>query len=161
MVDPRQRSQRRSAGKRGKSLRPLRNFTLFLDESFDCKEVKDELVKAHIKFVVYSQRFQSSAEDQNVLPLVGKRGWAMLTCDSRNRYRELERKAILLHRVRQFVFSGNLGGPALAILLVRIYPQMRSFARRHERPFVAMVTKSGHIELRMDKNGVIVGSRKK
>jgi hypothetical protein len=122
--------------------------------------VKDELVKANIKFVIYSKWFQSSTEDQNVLPLVGKRGWAMLTCDRRNRYRELERKAILLHRVRQFIFSGNLGGPALANVLVRIYSQMRSFARRHERPFVAVVTRSGHIELRMDRDGKTVGSQK-
>jgi hypothetical protein len=115
--------------------------------------VKDELVKANIKFVVYSQYFKGSTEDQNVLPLVGKRGWAMLTCDRRNRYRELERRAILLHRVRQFVFSGNLGGPALATLLVRIYPQMREFARKNDRPFVAVVTKGGHIELRMEASG--------
>jgi hypothetical protein len=152
MGDPKTRSRKRSSGKPVKN-KPLKNFTLYLDENFDCEEVKAQLSAANIKFRVYSTDFKGGEEDPNILPLVGRRGWAMLTCDSKNRYRELERKSILRHRVRQFVFSGNLGAATLAGLLVRVYPTMRRFAREHERPFVAMITKSGDIYLRMDHQG--------
>ena len=64
----------------------------------------------------------------------------MLTHDSKNRYRVLERKNILRYRVRQFTFTANLGGHALARLLVEVYPKMRKFARENERPFVAIIT---------------------
>ena len=121
--------------------------------------MKAALSAANIKFRVYSQDFTGGEEDSNILPLVGKRGWAMLTCDSQNRYRLLERKTIQQHRVRQFIFSGNLGAARLAELIVSVYPKMRSFARENERPFVAVITKSGEINLRMDHKGTFAGAR--
>jgi hypothetical protein len=77
----------------------------------------------------------------------------MLTRDRKNRYRGLERKMVLEHKLRQFVFSGNIGGQRMAQLLVNIYPEMRKFARCNERPFVAIVTASRNIYLRMDSRG--------
>jgi len=150
MGDPRQKSQKRF---RGKSARPLRNFTLYLDESFDCSEVKEALSKANIKFKLYSDHFPRGQEDEQILQLCGRHGWAMLTCDRKNRYRDLERKVVVRFRVRQFVFSGNLGAEQLAKLLVETYSEMRRFARANERPFIAVVTKIGNIYLRMDKRG--------
>jgi hypothetical protein len=158
MGDPKRRSRKRSSGKQVKS-KPLKNFTLYLDESFDCDEVKTVLSTAKIKFRVYSENFKCGEEDPNILQLAGRRGWAMLTLDSKNRYRGLERECILRYKVRQFVFSGNLGGAALAALLVNVYPEMRVFAREHSRPFVAMITKSGDIYIRMDHLGNFSGAK--
>ena len=87
------------------------------------------------------------------------KGWALLTFDTKNRYRELERKSILRYRVRQFIFTVNLGEAALTRLLAEVYPKLRRFARKHERPFVSVVTKLGDIYLRMDKEGRFVGSK--
>src|SRR5271169_6156810 len=120
MGDPKRRSRKRSSGKQGK--KPLKNFTLYLDENLNCEEVKAALSAANIKFRVFSQDFRGGEEDSSILPLAGKHGWAMLTCDSRNRYRELERKSILRYRVRLFITPANLGGAALAQLLVNVYP---------------------------------------
>ena len=158
MGDPKRRSRKRSSGKQANS-KPLKNFTLYLDESFDCEEVKTALSSANIKFRIYSEDFKSGEEDPNILPLAGKRGWAMLTCDTKNRYRGLERKSIFRYRVRQFIFSGNLGGATLAGLLVKVYPKMRTFARENGRPFVAVITKSGDIYLRMDHRGNVSGEK--
>jgi hypothetical protein len=155
MGDPTKKSRKRSSGKQEKH-KPLKNFTLYLDESFNCEEVKAVLLAANIKFRVFLQDFSDGEEDRNILKLVGKRGWAMLTCDSKNRYRDLERNSILRHRVRLFVFSGNLGGLALAKLLVNVYPKMRAFSREHSRPFVAGITKSGDVHLRMDHRGTTI-----
>jgi len=120
--------------------------------------VKAALSKATIKFRVYTEDFSGATEDASILPLVGERGWAMLTCDSKNRYRGVERGSILRFRVRLFVFSGNLGGATLADLLVRVYQKMRTFTREHSRPFVAVITKSGDIYLRMDHRGNVSGT---
>jgi hypothetical protein len=159
MGDPKRRSRKRSSGKQVKS-KPLKNFTLYLDESFNCEEVKAALTKANIKFRVYTDDFRGGEEDPNILPLVGERGWAMLTCDSKNRYRGVEHKSILRFQVRLFVFSANLGGATLAELLVKVYQKMRAFAREHARPFVAVITKSGDIYLRMDNRGNVSGPGK-
>jgi len=106
---------------------------------------------------VFSDHFPKGEEDEQILELCGRHGWAMLTCDRKNRYRELERKAVLRFRVRQFIFSGNLGGKELAKLLVDCHPAMRNFARLNERPFIAIVTKNGDIYGRMDKDGRMSG----
>lgn len=79
MGDPKRKSRKRSPGKQVNN-KPLKNFTLYLDESFDCQEVKAALSAAKYKFRVYSQDFRGGEEDPNILPLVGKRGWAMITC---------------------------------------------------------------------------------
>jgi PIN like domain len=155
MGDPKKRSQKRSSGKQAK--RPLKNFTLYLDESLDCEEVRNVLSSANIKFRCCSEDFKKGEEDSTILHLAGKHGWAMLTHDTKNRYRELERRNILSYRVRQFIFTANLGGHALAQLLVNVYPKMRHFARENGRPFVAVVTKSGDIYLRMDSQGKVSG----
>jgi hypothetical protein len=115
--------------------------------------VKEALSKANIKFRLYSDHFKKGEDDELILQLCGRHGWAMLTCDRKNRYRELERRTIIRSRVRQFVFSGNLGGEQLARLLVSNYSEMRRFAREHERPFIAVVTKAGNVYLRMDSKG--------
>lgn len=148
MGDPKRRLRKRSSGKK-----PLKNFTLYLDQSFDCEEVKAALSSANIKFRVYTQDFQPGEDDTNILKRVGQRGWAMLTFDSKNRYRGLERQSILTHKVRQFVFTANLGGAALARLIVDVHQKMRKFAKENERPFVAVVTKSGDIYVRMRSDG--------
>ena len=155
MGDPKRRSRKRSSGKQAK---PLKNFTLYLDESFDCEEVKAALSANNIKFRVYSKDFSVGEEDPNILPLVGKRRYALLTLDTRNRYRTLERQSILRYGVRQFIFTANLGGTALAQLLVSAYPKMRRFARENGRPFVAVVTKMRDIYLRMDNRGNFCGT---
>jgi hypothetical protein len=111
------------------------------------------------QYRVFSESFKRGEEDPNILQLAGKRGWVLLTCDSKNRYRELERKSILRHRVRQFIFTANLGGAALAKLLVDVYPEIRKFCRENERPFVAVITKAGNIYLRMDHHGNVSGAK--
>ena len=117
----------------------------------------EALARENIKYIPFSAKFKKGEEDQKILEACGRHGWAMLTCDRRNRYRELERRAVLQNRVRQFVFSANLGGLALANLLVKVYQEMRKFSRQHGRPFVAIVTRVGNIYLRMDKQGNMHG----
>jgi hypothetical protein len=150
MADPWEKSKRRSIGN---SVRPLKNFTIYLDEGFDCPEVKGALVKAGIKFISHFDRFPSGMEDEAIFARIGRKGWVRLTLDRQNRHRDLERQNILDHKVRQFVFTANLGGVALGKLVVSCYPHIRQFCHRHGKPLVATVTKSGQIVLRMDCTG--------
>ncbi|HET8890263.1 MAG TPA: hypothetical protein VFQ41_15285 [Candidatus Angelobacter sp.] len=115
---------------------------------------------ASIKYKIYSEKFKRNEDDTRILRLAGEKGYGLLTCDSKNRYRDVERAAVLYYKVRQFVFSGNLGGIPLARLLVKIKNEIRQFCRDHERPFVATITVGGKINLLMDKNGNIHGRKK-
>jgi hypothetical protein len=111
------------AGKKGKSKkrsygkelsRPLKSFTLYLDESVDFDEVAEALDKVNVRYQRHRDHFGSKIgiRDEALLPYVGRKRWILLTTDQRQRSKHIERLQIFHYKIRQFVFtSGNLGKP--------------------------------------------------
>jgi hypothetical protein len=80
---------------------------------------------------------------------VGEHGWVLLTKDKKIRFNELERSAIQRYRVREFYFaSGNYSGAEMAEMLVAALRDIARFCRRYNAPFIASISKSGHVSLR-------------
>lgn len=149
----RRRSKKRSGGKKDA---PHRGFTLYLDENYNCEEVKERLTRANIRF---KAGLFDGKPDSLFLPEIGRRKWILITTDKRIRYREIEKAAVVKSKVRLFVFtSGNMGHAAMADALVKAKTSMRNFCKTHESGFSASVHKSGKIELRMDHTGKLYGS---
>ena len=74
----------------------------------------------------------------------------LVTKDKKIRYNELEKAAVLRHRVREFYFSsGNYSGAEMAEMLIAALPEMAKVCRKHEPPFIASITKSGKVNLRL------------
>jgi hypothetical protein len=72
---------------------------------------------------------------------------------SASAYNLLEKHALEIHSVREFVFtSGNLSGQDMAAALELALNKMRSFCRRNKPPFVASITRTGEVYLRWPKN---------
>src|ERR1035438_7956808 len=93
MSDPWQKSKRQSSGKRGgPSKSRQHNPTFWLDENFDCPEVKRVLDRAGIRYRMYKQdvRPNSGSVDTSFLPKVGERGWLLITADWHQRTRPRE-----------------------------------------------------------------------
>ena len=83
-------------------------------------------------------------------PLVGEKGWLLLTKDKKIRYNELEKAAVVQYRVREFYFSsGNYSGAEMAEMLIAALPEMAKICRKHAPPFIASITKSGKVNLRL------------
>ena len=75
--------------------------------------------------------------------MVGSKGWILLTSDKRIRYNLLEKHALEIYAVREFVFtSGNMSGQDMAKALEVALKKMRSFCRRTKPPFVASITRT-------------------
>src|SRR5260370_9641376 len=91
----------------------LEPFVVFLDEtSHNCAPIHRALESAEIEFVQHGSKFRSGEFDEVWLPVVGNAGWAVLTCDKRIRYNQLEREKIIEHRIREFVFTSGVVHPA-------------------------------------------------
>src|SRR5208283_2274685 len=87
------------------------------------------------------------------LPTVGNNGWLLLTKDKRIRFNELEKAAIQRYGVREFYFtSGNYSGAEMAAMLVSALREMARFCRRYDPPFIASISKSGKVSLRLPAN---------
>jgi PIN domain-containing protein len=103
-----------------------------------------------VKHERHGSYFAPGTEDIAWLPFVGQNGWLLITKDKRIRYNELEKAAVLRHRVRQFYFSsGNSSGREMAAMLAAALPQMVKIYRKHAPPFIASISKSGSVSLRL------------
>lgn len=75
-----------------------------------------------------------------------------MTADQAIRYSELEKRAVVMHKVREFVFtSGNLNKNELAKIIKIAMPSMRRLFEKQKPPFIATITKSGNVNLRYPK----------
>jgi hypothetical protein len=75
---------------------------------------------------VHDGHFPIEAEDVDWLPVVGQKGWVLISKDKAIRRNPLERAALLNANVRSFFLTGgNLTGPEMAAI-----------------PFIATVTRT-------------------
>ena len=147
--------KKQSGGSSGRQLSLPEDFVLYLDENLhNCKPILDALVQHGIRYERHGTHFSPGTEDTIWLPFVGAHGWVLLTKDKRIRFNELEKSAIQRNRVREFYFaSGNYSGAEMAEMLVAALRDIARFCRRYHPPFIASITKSGHVSLRFPTKG--------
>jgi hypothetical protein len=156
MPDPWEKSKKQSSGKPAERSRTKqRNPTFYLDENFDCPEVRDVLHKAGIRYRIYRQdvRANVGSEDVNLFPKVGKHGWLLITADWHQRTRPREAQDLKRYGVKHFALPGNLGAVQMAQLLVSSKNNIRACAREHEGHVSANVLRSGAVNVIRDAKG--------
>jgi len=73
---------------------------------------------------LHNDHFSQGTQDAEWLPVVGRRGWIVLTKDTRIRYRPNEKQALLAAGVRAFAFtSGSLSGAEMSDAIVKALPR--------------------------------------
>jgi hypothetical protein len=147
----------------GSPEQPPDPFVLFLDEtSHNCKPIHASLESLQVTYIRHGSKFASGADDEEWLPVVGQQGWAILTCDKRIRYNQLERDKIMQHGIREFVFtSGNLSGAMMGEILNKAVVQMEKLCAKYPAPFIATISQSGKVTVRWDKKGSVHAKSKK
>ena len=129
------------------------DLVLYLDENLcNSKSILLTLTELGVRFERHLDHFPRGAPDESWLPLVGAKGWALLTADKRIRYNLLEKRALAKNSVREFVFaSGNLSGDDMARALRTASAKIHRLCRKYKPPFVASITKNGEVHLRWPK----------
>lgn len=121
---------------------------MFLDRNLGKRIITDALRQAGADVRVHDDYFSPKARDEEWLSEVGRRQWVVLTKDTRIRYREIERMALMNAGVRAFVLTAkNLQGSEMANIFVRALPAIQRFATRHTPPFIAKITRSGSVSM--------------
>lgn len=135
------------------SLSQLSDFILYLDENLcNTSTILEVLTRVGVRFERHLSYFSRGELDEVWLPVVGKNGWVLLTADKRIRYNLLEKRALIQHSVREFVFaSGNLSGADMAAALEVALPKMQRLFRTIKPPFVASIMRKGDVHLRWPK----------
>src|SRR5258706_579065 len=132
---------------------PPENFTIYLDENLcNSRAILATLTKLGVRSERHLDHFDRGTPDETWLPLVGSRGWVLLTTDKRIRYNFLEKRALEQNSVREFVFtSGYMSGQDMAAALELGLPKMRRLFHKLQPPFVAAITRAGEVHVRWPK----------
>lgn len=161
MASSRNKSKRPSVGK----LEQLRldDFVLYLDENLNrCKPIIDALANHNVRYELHEAHFPRGTDDDEWLPFVAQRFWVVLTKDKRNRYNELERKAVQRFAVKEFYFgSGNFNGAEMAAALISAIEKMKQICSTEQPPFVGSIARSGDITIVYDRLGSTHERRKR
>jgi hypothetical protein len=97
---------------------------------------------------VHDDHFAPDAPDEEWLKRAGDAGWAVITKDSRIRYRDPERAALIAAKVRAFVITTpDLNGPEMAALVRVALPAIARMCQRVPAPFIARIGKSGRVQV--------------
>lgn len=133
----------------------LDDFVLYLDENLhNCKPILNALEEKNIRFERHGTYFEPGTADEVWLRYVGERAWAVLTKDKRNRFNQWERTAVLTMRIREFYFgSGNFSGAEMAETLKKALPKMQQICSEQKPPFVANISRGGHVTVLFDEHG--------
>lgn len=126
---------------------PPEPLVFFVDRSLGRKIIPDTLRGAGEQIRVHDELFPQDARDEDWLPEVGRRGWIVLTKDTRIRYRAAEVAALLAARVRAFVLGarGDLQGTEIAAIFVKALPAMKRVLSETDPPFVAHVSRDAKV----------------
>jgi hypothetical protein len=125
-------------------------LSIYLDENHcNNKRILAVLQDAGIQVKRHLEHFARGTPDEEWLPVVGSRGWVLLTTDKRIRYRTNEKQAVIKHRVRVFYSSKNdMSGQQMAAALEKALPEIQKLCARQAPPFFAAITRAGEVNLR-------------
>jgi hypothetical protein len=151
MVDPWQKSKKRSSGKSEKKSRQHK-YPFYLDANFDCPEVRAALDRVGVRYAVPPDR---EADDEIVFADVRTR--VFITADKKQRHRKRQQYEIRQRKMRHFSVPGNLSAQGKAELLIKCKNKIWELCRTTEVPFSYGIDKRGAIKLRMDKRGIVHG----
>ena len=119
----------------------------FIDRCLGSVRLVTALREAGITIEIHDDHFPQSAQDEDWLPEVGRRGWVVLTKDARIGKRLPERLAVASANIRMFVLaSQNLSGQDMIDSFQEAFPKMQQFARDRLSPFIAKVYKNGDVK---------------
>jgi hypothetical protein len=92
--------------------------------------------------------FDCEVDDTVWVPDVGKRGWVILSKDSRLRSNPLEQIALLKSGTHSFLLTAaNLSGPQMATAFITAMPDILGMINKFKPPFVATVNPSGTVSV--------------
>lgn len=144
MAARRRKSSKRSAASSGR--RPKPPLTYFVDECLGRHFVVEALLAAGAQVEVHHVHFADGTPDAEWLPVIGARGWVLLTKDRNIRRRELEIQALVNARVRAFVLTAaDLTGPEQAEAFVRALARMNRIAAGSRGPLIGRVGAKGGV----------------
>jgi hypothetical protein len=119
-----------------------------LDKCLGRNEVATALRAVGATVEVLTDHFAPDVPDQDWLPAIGRKGWVILTKDRSLLTNQLEIKALLESNAPSFVLrAADMTGAEMGRAFAAAYPTMLKFLDKFQPPFLAQVTRQGHVSI--------------
>ena len=133
-----------------------RELTFFIDKCLGAIVVPDALRAYGLNVERKTDHFPPDTPDTDWLPVVGKKGWIILTKDNQIRHNYLEIVGLLRSGTASFILSaGNFTGQEMANAYIQAMPDITRMIAKFSPPFVATVSKFGNARLKYTFDGLI------
>ena len=133
----------------------LSSTTFFIDRCLGSKRIVTALRRAGLSVEIHDDNFAPDAPDVNWLPIVGERGWVVLTKDANIARRTLEKIAVARSGVCLFILtSQNLSGNDMVEILTKAIVPMQNLVRKYPAPFIAKIYRDSSVEIWRDREAL-------
>ena len=131
------------------------SITFFIDRCLGSKRIVAALREAGLTVESHDDNFATDAQDVDWLPIVGERGWIVLTKDANIDRRPLERMAVARSGVCLFILaSQNLSGNDMIDILTKAIVPIQNLVRKHPAPFIAKIYRDSRVEIWRDREAL-------
>lgn len=131
------------------------SITFFIDRCLGSKRIVATLREAGLTVESHDAKFPIDALDVDWLPIVGERGWIVLTKDANIDRRPLERMAVARSGVCLFILaSQNLSGNDMIDILTKAIVPIQNLVRKHPAPFIAKIYRDSRVEIWRDREAL-------
>jgi PIN like domain len=133
----------------------------FLDRCLGKKIIAARLRTAGFSVEVHADHFPQTQNvreesDREWLRFAGAQGWVVLSKNEGIRRNQIEIVEIRDSGVAAFISTAsNITGEQLADSFVAAMPRVLRIVRRHKRPYIATVSKSGRVTMFMDRTALV------
>ena len=127
----------------------LRDYTtLFLDRNLGTRIVPEILCAQGIPYEIHDEHLAQNAPDEDWVGLCSNKRWIAITPDSNLERNSPVQSAARKSKIAIFVIpmAGSTGEEKGKFIALH-YDNIMKFSRRTRRPFLAKITKDGHIRL--------------
>lgn len=108
------------------------------------------LREASLQAEAHDSHFDMNTPDTVWLPVIGQKGWVLLTKDKAIRTNELERQALVANNVAAFMLGrGDLPGAEMARIFINAMRTVERALRRYEVPFIASVSRTSVVSMKL------------
>jgi len=130
-------------------------LVFFLDKCLGNYDVRTSLENAGARVEIHTDHFDQDAEDAHWLPIVGKKGWVVLTKDRHFLNNPIEVIALLRSGTASFVLrSANMTGDQMGMAFATALPSMARMVERKPMPFIASVSSMGNVAYTSGYDGI-------
>jgi hypothetical protein len=142
-------ARKQKSKKRSGANSPPEEIVFFIDRSLGHSQLANSLRALGEVVITHDEKFPSDTPDDVWLKEAGRKGWVVLTHDTRIRYRKMEREALIENNTKAFVLTAKcLRGHEIAEVFVNSIASIKKLVGKYDNSLIATISRSSSVTVK-------------